>query len=171
LNDDVCITWKNDDGGLMVQCQEGIICVEDGTRFSESKREWGRKGCERKETRNKKNISLGISVSTNSKDTMNDDTPLGVASAVHEGVIPSVVGMTVEMGKQNSLDDTTVPESFPPLSTPITTTAANAPGKSSYANIIGKPSGKEVNVRTLFTPGGNGIDMVVPVDSIRDISK
>ncbi|GKA78173.1 hypothetical protein Tco_0784710 [Tanacetum coccineum] len=149
LNDDIWITWKNDDGGLMIS-----NTVDDvGT------------------DRNKKNISLGISVSTNSKDTMNDDTPLGVASAVHEGVIPSVVGMTVEMGKQNSLDDTTVPESFPPLSTPITTTAANAPGKSSYANIIGKPSGKEVNVRTLFTPGGNGIDMVVPVDSIRDISK
>ncbi|GJX54993.1 retrotransposon protein, putative, ty1-copia subclass [Tanacetum coccineum] len=40
--------------------------------------------------------------------------------------------------------------------------AGNAPGKSSYANITGKPSGKKVNVRTLFTPGGNGIDVVVP---------
>ncbi|GJR99185.1 beta-caryophyllene synthase [Tanacetum coccineum] len=44
-----------------------------------------------------------------------------------------------------------------------------APGKSSYANITGKPSGKKVNVHTLFTPGGNGIDVVVPVDSIRTI--
>ncbi|GJY41659.1 hypothetical protein Tco_0428929 [Tanacetum coccineum] len=112
--------------------------------------------------RNKKNISLSIGVSTDSEDIMNDDTPLGVASAVHEGVIPSVVGMTFKMGKQNSLDDTNVPESFPPLSTPVTTTAANALGKSSYANITGKPSGKEVNVHTLFTPGGNGIDVVVP---------
>ncbi|GJX47440.1 hypothetical protein Tco_0272630 [Tanacetum coccineum] len=111
--------------------------------------------------RNKENISLGISVSTNSEDTMNDDTPLGIASVIHEGVIPYVVGMTVEMGKQNSLDDTTVSESIPPLSTPVTTTAANAPGKSAYANIIGKPSGKELNVRTLFTPDGNGIDVVV----------
>ncbi|GJV39491.1 BTB/POZ/MATH-domains containing protein [Tanacetum coccineum] len=50
-------------------------------------------------------------------------------------------------------------------------TAGNAPGKSSYANITGKPSGKKVNVRTLFTPGGNGIDVVVSVDSIRAISE
>ncbi|GJY03811.1 hypothetical protein Tco_0369751 [Tanacetum coccineum] len=65
---------------------------------------------------NKKNTSLGIGVSTDFKDTMNDDSPTGVASAVRKGVTPSVVDMTVEMGKQNSLDDTTVPESFPPLS-------------------------------------------------------
>ncbi|GJU95378.1 hypothetical protein Tco_1320134 [Tanacetum coccineum] len=33
------------------------------------------------------------------------------------------------------------------------TSARNAPGKSSYANVTGKPSGKKVNFRTLFTPG------------------
>nr|GEV38983.1 hypothetical protein [Tanacetum cinerariifolium] len=48
----------------------------------------------------------------------------------------------------------------------VTTSAGNAPGKSSYANITCKPSGKKVNVRTLFTPEGNRIDVVVPVDSI-----
>ncbi|GJW03978.1 hypothetical protein Tco_1562834 [Tanacetum coccineum] len=106
-----------------------------------------------------------------SKDTMNDDSPSGVASELQEGVTPSVVDMTVEMGKQNSLDDTTVLGSFPPLSTPVSTTAGNAPGKSSYANITSKPSGKKVNVHTLFTPGGNGIDVVVLVDSIQAISE
>ncbi|GJS65835.1 cytokinin dehydrogenase 3-like protein [Tanacetum coccineum] len=75
------------------------------------------------------------------------------------------------MGKQNSLDDTTVPGYFPPLSTPVSTTAGNAPGKSSYAHITSKPSGKKVNVRTFFTPEGNGIDVVVPVDSIRAINE
>ncbi|GKC11368.1 hypothetical protein Tco_1008150, partial [Tanacetum coccineum] len=105
------------------------------------------------------------------EDTINDDTPVGVASTVQEGVTPSVVDMTVEMGKQNSLDDTTVLKSFPPLSTLVTTTAGNTLGKSSYANITGKPSGKKVVVRTLFTPGGNGIDVVVLVDSIRAISE
>ncbi|GKC34661.1 putative reverse transcriptase domain-containing protein [Tanacetum coccineum] len=119
----------------------------------------------------KKSSSSGIGVSTDSEDNMNDDTPVGVASAVPEGVTPSVVDMTIDTGKQNSLDDTTVLESFPPLSTPVTTTAGNAPSKSSYANITGKPSGKKVNVRTLFTPRGNGIDVVVPVDSIRAISE
>ncbi|GJY60549.1 cytokinin dehydrogenase 3-like protein [Tanacetum coccineum] len=64
----------------------------------------------------------------------------------HDTSIPKVVN---EVGK----DD--VMESFPPLSTPVTTTAGNAPGKSLYANITGKPSGKKVNVRTLFTPRGN----------------
>ncbi|GKB39611.1 zinc finger, CCHC-type containing protein [Tanacetum coccineum] len=120
--------------------------------------------------RNKQNTSLGIGVYTDSEDTMNHDTPVGVASAVQEGVTPSVVDKTVEMGKQNSLEDTTVPESFPPLSTPVTTSASNDPGKSSYANITSNPCGKKVNVRTLFTPGGNGIDVVVLVDSNHAIS-
>ncbi|GJS35027.1 retrotransposon protein, putative, ty1-copia subclass [Tanacetum coccineum] len=87
------------------------------------------------------------------------------------GVTPSVVDMMVEKEKISSLDDTTILESFPTLTTSVTTTAGNALGKSSYANITGKPSGKKVNVRTLFTPGGNGIDVVVPVDSIRAISE
>ncbi|GJX97545.1 cytokinin dehydrogenase 3-like protein [Tanacetum coccineum] len=68
-------------------------------------------------------------------DTMNEDTPVGVAFAVQEGVTPSVVDMTVEIGKQYSLDDTTVLESFPPLSKPVTTTAGNAPAISErFAN-------------------------------------
>ncbi|GKC20767.1 retrotransposon protein, putative, ty1-copia subclass [Tanacetum coccineum] len=53
---------------------------------------------------------------------------------------------------------------------------ANAPssialGKPSYATATGKPSGKKVNVHTLYTPGGNGINVVVLVDSICAISE
>nr|GEV48984.1 hypothetical protein [Tanacetum cinerariifolium] len=84
--------------------------------------------------------------------------------------LPTVVDLMMEKDKLSSLEDTTVLESFPPLST-LVTTAGNALGKSSYANITGKPNGKKVNVRTLFTPGGNGIDVVVLVDSIRAISE
>nr|GEZ94790.1 hypothetical protein [Tanacetum cinerariifolium] len=51
-----------------------------------------------------------------------------------------------------------------------TTSADTAPGKSSYANVTGKPSGKKLNIHTLFTPGGNAINVVVPVESIRAIS-
>ncbi|GKB79228.1 cytokinin dehydrogenase 3-like protein [Tanacetum coccineum] len=145
--------------------------MEHGFLSQKSSGREGRGVKEKELNRNKKHTASGIGVSTDSEDTMNDDTPIGVASVVREGVTPSVVDMTVEMGKKNSLDDTTVPGSFPPLSTPVTTTAGNAPGKSSYANITGKPSGKKVNVRTLYTPGGNGIDVVVPVDSIRAISE
>nr|GEW59489.1 hypothetical protein [Tanacetum cinerariifolium] len=68
------------------------------------------------------------------------DYATGVAYAMQEGVAPSVVDITVEIGKQNSLNDTTV-------------------------------LGKKVNVHTLFTLGSNGIDVVIPVDSIRAISK
>ncbi|GJR40033.1 hypothetical protein Tco_1215717 [Tanacetum coccineum] len=120
---------------------------------------------------NKKNTSSGIGVSTDSEDNMNDDSLTGVASIVREGVTPSVVDITIEMGKQNSLDDTTIPGSFPPLSMPVSTTAGNSPSKSLYANITSKSSGKKVNVRTLFTSGGNGIDVVVPVNSIWAISE
>ncbi|GJU76701.1 putative reverse transcriptase domain-containing protein [Tanacetum coccineum] len=50
-----------------------------------------------------------------------------------------------------------------PISTP-------SPGNSnSYANVTGKPSRKSVNFHTFFTPRGNGIDVVVPVESIRAI--
>ncbi|GKB04926.1 hypothetical protein Tco_0833121 [Tanacetum coccineum] len=41
---------------------------------------------------NKKNTSLDIGVSTNSEDTMNDDSPTGIASDVRKGVTPSVLG-------------------------------------------------------------------------------
>ncbi|GJU39103.1 uncharacterized mitochondrial protein-like protein, partial [Tanacetum coccineum] len=64
-----------------------------------------------------------------------------------------------------SLEKDTVVGSYPPLPTHETISARNAPGKSSYAKVTGKPSGKKVNVRTLFTPGGNGIDVIVLVDS------
>ncbi|GJR38525.1 hypothetical protein Tco_1214209 [Tanacetum coccineum] len=121
--------------------------------------------------RNKKNTYSGISVSIDSDDTMNDDTPIGVAFAIQEDVTPYVVDMTVEIEKQNSLEDTTVLESFPPLSILVIATAGNAPGKSLYANVTSKPSGKKFNFHTLFTPRGNGIDVVVPVKSIHAISE
>ncbi|GKB23467.1 putative reverse transcriptase domain-containing protein [Tanacetum coccineum] len=72
--------------------------------------------------------------------------------------------------KEKDLNDSTGPtasESGPDVSF---ASAGNAPGKSSYANVTSKPSGKKLNIRTLFTPGGNGIDVVVLVESIRAIS-
>ncbi|GJU38433.1 zinc finger, CCHC-type containing protein [Tanacetum coccineum] len=43
----------------------------------------------------------------------------------------------------------------------------NSPGVSnSYANVTSKSGRKSVNFRTFFTPGGNGVDVVVPVESI-----
>ncbi|GJZ12656.1 hypothetical protein Tco_0547886 [Tanacetum coccineum] len=88
--------------------------------------------------RNKRNTTSGIGLSTESDDTMDEDTSVGVASAVKEGVTPYVVDKMVEMEKISSVEDTTVLGSFPPLSTPGTTKAGNALGKSSYANVTGK---------------------------------
>ncbi|GKC71511.1 reverse transcriptase [Tanacetum coccineum] len=106
--------------------------------FMSQKGSGGGRGVKEKDlNRNKKNTSSSIGMSMDSEDTMNDDTPICVASTVQEG------------------------ESFPPLSTPVITTAGNAPGKSSYANVTGKPSGKKLNFRNLFTPRNNGIDVVV----------
>ncbi|GJT69082.1 zinc finger, CCHC-type containing protein [Tanacetum coccineum] len=140
--------------------------------FLSQKGSGGGRGVKEKNlNRNMMNTTTGIGLSTESDGTMNDDTPVVVASAVKEVVTPSVVDMTVEKEKRSSLKDTTVLRSFPPLSTPVTTTDGNAPGKSSYANVTGKPSGKKLNFRTLFTPRGNGIDVVIPVDSIRAISE
>ncbi|GKD96578.1 hypothetical protein Tco_1380475, partial [Tanacetum coccineum] len=45
-------------------------------------------------------------------------------------------------------------ESYLPLATQGTTPAGNTPTKSSYANVIGKSSRKALNIRTLYTPGG-----------------
>ncbi|GJW85406.1 late embryogenesis abundant protein, LEA-14 [Tanacetum coccineum] len=137
--------------------------------FLSQKGSGGRRGV--KETDFNRNKTTGIGVSTKSDDTMNEDTPVGVASVVKEGVTPSVVDMTTEMEKLSYLEDTTVLGSFLSLSTLVTTTTGNAPGKSSYANVTSKLSGKKLNFCTLFTPRGNGIDMVVPVESIRAISE
>ncbi|GKA19726.1 hypothetical protein Tco_0699641 [Tanacetum coccineum] len=106
-----------------------------------------------------------------SDGTCNEVGPVGDTSTVMEGVTPSMIDMTMEKEKLSSLEDTTVLGSFPPLHTQVTTSAGNAPGKSSYANITSKPSRKKVNVCTLFTPRGNGIDVVVSMDSIRTISE
>ncbi|GKE24496.1 hypothetical protein Tco_1436008 [Tanacetum coccineum] len=68
-----------------------------------------------KEKHDSMNTCLGIGLSMESNDTMNEDTLVGVASAVKEGVAPSVVDMTVEMEKLSSLEDTTLLGSFLPL--------------------------------------------------------
>ncbi|GJV25256.1 RNA-directed DNA polymerase, eukaryota, reverse transcriptase zinc-binding domain protein [Tanacetum coccineum] len=109
---------------------------------------------------NKRNTTSGIGLSTELDDTMNKDTPVGVASAVTEGVTPSVADKTVKKEKLSPLEDTTVLGSFPPLSTPGTATDGNAPVKSLYANVTRKPNGKKLNFRILFTPGNAAYPVV-----------
>ncbi|GKE64523.1 hypothetical protein Tco_1518684 [Tanacetum coccineum] len=96
---------------------------------------------------------------------INDYSNLGPAAST------STLDETVAKDKQSPLVNTTGLGSYPPLPTQETTSAGNAPGKSSYANVTSKPSGKKVNFCTLFTLGGNEIDVVVPMESIRAISE
>ncbi|GKA41115.1 hypothetical protein Tco_0733708 [Tanacetum coccineum] len=92
-------------------------------------------------------------------------------NAAMEVELPYVVDDTVAKKNQSLVVNTTSLKSYPPLPTRVTTSAGNALGKSSYANVTGKPCGKKLNIHTLFTPGGNRIDVVVPVESIRALSE
>ncbi|GJW92825.1 beta-caryophyllene synthase [Tanacetum coccineum] len=51
------------------------------------------------------------------------------------------------------------------------TLAGNNHGTSSYVNVTGEPSRKALNFHTLFTPAGNGVDVLISVESIRVISE
>ncbi|GJZ77594.1 hypothetical protein Tco_0642266, partial [Tanacetum coccineum] len=97
--------------------------------------------------------NTGIGLSMTSDGTRNNVVPVGDKSTVMKGVTLSMIDMNVNKEKLSSLEDTVL-VSFPSLPMQVTTSTGNAPGKSSYANITGKPSGKKVNVRTLYTPGG-----------------
>ncbi|GJX70226.1 hypothetical protein Tco_0307397 [Tanacetum coccineum] len=52
-----------------------------------------------------------------------------------------------------------------------TTSTDNTSGMSSYDNVTSILSRKALNFCTLFTPAGNGVNVVVPVESIRAISE
>ncbi|GJS49548.1 putative reverse transcriptase domain-containing protein [Tanacetum coccineum] len=91
--------------------------------------------------------------------------------AAMEVELPSVVEETMEKEKLSLVVNTSNFGSCPPHRKQETTSDGNAPGTPSYAKVIGKPSGKKVNVRTLFTPRGNRIDVFVPLDSIHAISE
>ncbi|GKB20719.1 hypothetical protein Tco_0854642, partial [Tanacetum coccineum] len=119
--------------------------------------------------RKKVDTVLGSSSAT-VDEIMNDATPLVDVAAAKEDVSPSMADENVTKATPSLFEETTVLESYPPLPTRGTPTTGDTPGKSSYANVTGKPSGKKLNIHTLFTPGGNGIDVVVPVESIHAIS-
>ncbi|GKB38231.1 hypothetical protein Tco_0883173 [Tanacetum coccineum] len=112
--------------------------------------------------RKKTSIDIGTISMSESDGTLNDATPRS-----KEVVSPSVVDDTMEKEKLSHV--VTITELYPPLPMQVAPSAGNAPGKSLYANVTGKPSGKKLNFPTLFTLGGNGIDVVVLVESIRTI--
>nr|GEV57732.1 hypothetical protein [Tanacetum cinerariifolium] len=103
------------------------------------------------------------------KKNNNNDSPINTVTEFADGDELNEVLDTspatsapkvVNEGDMNEFG-TTVLESFPTLPTQVTTLAGNAPGKSSYANVTGKPSEKKLNIRTLFTPGRVAYPVVV----------
>ncbi|GKA08187.1 cytokinin dehydrogenase 3-like protein [Tanacetum coccineum] len=109
---------------LGIPQDQAIVFCDSMNAICLAKDQCGGRGVKEKDlNRNSMDTTLGIGLSTESDDTMNEDTPIVVASVVKEVVTPSVVDMTVEKEKLNSLKDTTGRESFSPLSTLGTTTA------------------------------------------------
>nr|GEX95065.1 hypothetical protein [Tanacetum cinerariifolium] len=97
--------------------------------------------------------------------TLNDDNPL------KEVVSPSVhVAMKMQSPVVDKINaEITNLGSYPPLATQGTNQAGNTPGKSSYATVIGESSRKSFNIHNLYHRG-NGVHVVVPVESIRAVS-
>ncbi|GJZ01992.1 putative reverse transcriptase domain-containing protein [Tanacetum coccineum] len=121
--------------------------------------------------RKKANVDIGIGVVTEPYGMMNDANPRVDASAAKEDGSPYVVVVDENVAKEKLCPLMDTSGSYSLLPTQATSSAGNAPGKSSYANVTSKLSGKKLNFHTLFTPGGNGIDVVVPLESIRAISE
>ncbi|GJX60754.1 hypothetical protein Tco_0292144 [Tanacetum coccineum] len=112
----------------------------------------GRKSNHRK----KMDTVIGIGSTLESVETSINVIPL-VDFVEKEVLSPFVVDETVAKEKQRSLVNTTGLGSFPPLPSQENLSTGNAPRKSSNANVTGKSSGKNVNFRTLFTPGVMGL--------------
>ncbi|GKB12773.1 hypothetical protein Tco_0846696 [Tanacetum coccineum] len=123
-------------------------------------------GFRRRKNNHRKKTSIDTCTSSMSESdgTLNDATP-----RLKEVVSPSVVDDTMEKEKLSPV--VTFTEPYPPLPMLVATSVGKAHGKSSYANVTDKPSGKKLNFRTLFTSEGNGINVVVLVESIRTISE
>ncbi|GJV18070.1 reverse transcriptase domain-containing protein [Tanacetum coccineum] len=79
---------------------ESFVCGRIERGFLSQKGSEGGRGVEEKNlNRNTTNTTTCIGLCTKSDSTMNEDTPVGVASAAKEVVTPSVVNMTMEKEK------------------------------------------------------------------------
>nr|GEZ95174.1 hypothetical protein [Tanacetum cinerariifolium] len=120
---------------------------------------------------------VAIEVQMNTLDVGPNPT-LPTREAISAGNVPD---KSIEVSKHVNVNDEPVAIEVqmntldvgpnPSLPTREAISAGNVPGKPSYATVSGKPNGKNVNVRTLFTPGGNRNDVIVSVDSIRATSE
>nr|GEW15410.1 hypothetical protein [Tanacetum cinerariifolium] len=116
----------------------------------------------------KKKTTTGTCLTLGSDGILNDATPC-VDVAIKD-VSPSVVEETIAMECLMVNIPDVGPN--PPLPTQeANATTGNTPAKPSYVTATGKTSGKKVNVRTLYKPRGNKIDVVILKDFIRAVSE
>ncbi|GJZ98772.1 glucomannan 4-beta-mannosyltransferase 9-like protein [Tanacetum coccineum] len=118
--------------------------------------------------RKKTTTDTGTCSASGSDGILNDATPC--VDAAMKDVSPYVVEETVAM-ECHMVNTPDVGLNLPLPIQEENALAGNAPGKPSYATATGKTSRKKVNVHTLYTPEGNGIDVVVLVDSICVVSE
>ncbi|GJY36951.1 hypothetical protein Tco_0422329 [Tanacetum coccineum] len=168
-----------------------FVCIGHEVWFFEPKREWGRERYKGKEYKDALNLevvkdsvvpSVTVTYGNTQKDLNDDPMAMEVQSPLVDQTNAGRTGGgshpplriygTTPVGNipGNSLEETTILGSFLPLPMQVTNSDGNAHGKSSYANVTGIPTGKKLNIHTLFTSGGNGIDVVVLVEFIRAIS-
>ncbi|GKE21321.1 hypothetical protein Tco_1432833, partial [Tanacetum coccineum] len=120
--------------------------------FLSQKGSWVGRGVKEKSL-NMSKTNTGIGLSTASDGTRNEVGLVGDTSTVMKGVTPSMIDMTIENDKLNSLEDTTVLGSFPSLSTPATTSAGNVQ-KVAYpvvVNYVSNTWGKYGLIRSMFS--------------------
>nr|GEV70839.1 hypothetical protein [Tanacetum cinerariifolium] len=120
----------------------------------------------------------GSSVGTSTMNTGNVfGSPTGLSSKVSfvidvtgNPIIPTTIGSYNINGNNNGATEVTADVNE--TTTNRNTSGLISSGPTSYAKlVIGKPSRKSVNFRTLITPARNGVNVDVPLESIRAISE
>nr|GEU31530.1 ribonuclease H-like domain, reverse transcriptase, RNA-dependent DNA polymerase [Tanacetum cinerariifolium] len=134
----------------MLDCNKTLIPMDPGTRLTKLRMKAG---------------FLNSRGGGGKKKQSNNNDP---GNAVKKVASPSTVDKTVRKERQSPLMETTGLDLYPPLPTQCTNSAGTILGKSSYANVIGKPSGTKVNFHALFTPAGNRMAYLVVVNYVRN---
>nr|GEZ36699.1 hypothetical protein [Tanacetum cinerariifolium] len=148
---------------------EGFVCVWYGKQFFSPNGGGVGRGVKEKQ-HGSANVNVASSASISTTALINSGNKNGTEEG-NIGMCSTPISTSSASRSDGMLKDATpYLGSNPPLPSHEANSTGNAPDKPSYTNSTGKPSGTKVNFRTLYTPGGNGIDVVVPVESIRSIS-
>ncbi|GJU48602.1 putative reverse transcriptase domain-containing protein [Tanacetum coccineum] len=113
-------------------------------------------------------MELGVRAAEIVKDGVVPSVTGDSGNAAMEVVLPSVVDETMAKEKQSPLVNTTSLGSYPPLPTQEATSASNAPGKSSYANVTEKTKWDESEFSYFVYTGGKRVACPVIANYVRN---